>query len=843
MSAFHHVEPAGSEPAGSRRAAGSPALADPPAAQRGASTRRRAAGSPQARFAAALADPPAAQRGAAPSPTRVQAARRNLSKEKTTSTRHGTKRQYGNFETLKGGVIGEFADWCCAGSGEVVRGVLTLASKKAYEVVALQGTVLMYFDEHLKHRKKLTSAGTVRKANEPIDRGTYDQHAKALVSFHTYCVSQQLIDKDEPPPNGGGALTEVKNLVSKKKAATRAENYGGRGKAAIRKDYDKDQHRQMCRFGVADDAARPARSPSKVGQRVHLHHIMAHTCAVRFDDREQLRYADMCLDTAPEEEGPMKCEILCFGLDHDKTNADGCWRLAGAMRHVKNPFECLHCALALSLHHDFQVAGVLPSLEDFKPRQREDGVVEKLWYDYYLFHGEDADGRPDPRCKGTYQTAYDQIVHLFGSIRPPVSRNRKVLHLSRGVTDRDSEYHRVSKESRKKLGRWKGGADAHDRSYSNGLDFDSMRLKAGLPPLDMGHFYVARAAVRPSSALKSEVFSSLNELRTAISTGEIPKKDVDETLEGFLELMDYLSEVLLQDAAVMYEELKSHVLFSYRPFNTVEFSAFRDELLAAKRSAPHEELLLTHRQAAERGDKHTASVLGVVVNARSAAAPALSPLARLELSEVHRAVTSLPGASIQPVSLFAPAVRPPTALQQEAPADPLVVCDVRDAATWPMDAVPRWATSFLLGDYSSPQELTDEWERGRTQQLPPVKKLEEFYGAAKTCKVRGHSWRSPHWAPDKKSNAKDRAFSKRKVAFEYIKQHGEVAALAEMNRLLDLYVGGPKQTWRAMQYVLDQMRLARPGANVRSAAATARASTARTNKRPRLSEPPTPTST
>jgi hypothetical protein len=281
--------------------------------------------------------------------------------------------------------------------------------------------------------------------------------------------------------------------------------------------------------------------------------------------------------------------------------------------------------------------------------------------------------------------------------------------------------------------------------------------------------------------------------------------------------------------------------FSYRPFNTPEFSAFRVELLAAMHSAPQKELLLTHRQAAERGDKHTASVLGAVVNARTAAAAALSPMARRELSEVHQRVM-LPGASMQPVSLFAqaaPAVRP----LQQAPADPLVGCDVHDATTWPMDAVPGWATSFSLADYLSPQELTDEWERGRTPQLPPVKKLEEFYGAAKTCKVKGYSWRSPHWALDKKSNKKDKAFSKRKVAFEYIEQHGEVAALAEMNRLLELYVGGPKQTWRAMQYVLDQMRLARPGAKVRSATAAARATTARANKRQRPSEPPTPTST
>jgi hypothetical protein len=237
---------------------------------------------------------------------------------------------------------------------------------------------------------------------------------------------------------------------------------------------------------------------------------------------------------------------------------------------------------------------------------------------------------------------------------------------------------------------------------------------------------------------------------------------------------------------------------------------------------------------------HTASILGVVIKNASSTGAALSPRARRELSEVHRRVTL-----IQPVSLFAAAVQAAPAVQplQQASADPPVSCDVRDATTWPTHMVPQWARGFSLADYLSPQELADEWERGRTPQLPSVKKLEEFYGAAKTCKVKGHSWRSPHWALDKKSNKKDKAFSKRKVAFEYIEQHGEVAALAEMNRLLELYAGGPKQTWRAMQYVLDQMRLARPGANARSATAATRAISARANKRQRLSEPPTPTIT
>jgi len=150
--------------------------------------------------------------------------------------------------------------------------------------------------------------------------------------------------------------------------------------------------------------------------------------------------------------------------------------------------------------------------------------------------------------------------------------------------------------------------------------------------------------------------------------------------------------------------------------------------------------------------------------------------------------------------------------------------------------VPTFASGFVLGDYRSPKEVADEWLRGRTLQLPPVKMLERFYGSAKTAVVKGPSWRSSFWVEGSSSNKKDTAFSKRKVAFEYIEEHGEEAALAEMDRLMAL-CGDGKPSWRTMRCVLGEMRKTRKGAEGRSVAAAERAAV-RASKHPRLSEPP-----
>ena len=177
------------------------------------------------------------------------------------------------------------------------------------------------------------------------------------------------------------------------------------------------------------------------------------------------------------------------------------------------------------------------------------------------------------------------------------------------------EYKQVSRESRLKAGRWKSQASTHELKYANAVDYISMRVKAGFPQQG-GSFYVRRAMLRPSEALKEQVFSTLTELRTAVKTGAIPKEDVDETLEGFLEVIDHLSETLLQDAAVMYEQIKSNVLFSYKPFTTPEFWTYRAELLSAMQSAPNVELLQTQRRLAEKSNLHTAAILSQVRNDR-----------------------------------------------------------------------------------------------------------------------------------------------------------------------------------------------------------------------------------
>ncbi|KAJ1455942.1 hypothetical protein M885DRAFT_191961 [Pelagophyceae sp. CCMP2097] len=104
------------------------------------------------------------------------------------------------------------------------------------------------------HRKKLLSNGEVCKnafgATEPIIRSTLDRHAKALTLLFRFQVAQGQLPADAPAPNDGGALTDIKQRLSKSTATNRKKNYLPRGKATVKVDYSNAQHLQLCHYGL-----------------------------------------------------------------------------------------------------------------------------------------------------------------------------------------------------------------------------------------------------------------------------------------------------------------------------------------------------------------------------------------------------------------------------------------------------------------------------------------------------------------------------------------------------------------------------------------------------------------
>ncbi|KAJ1445861.1 hypothetical protein M885DRAFT_282939 [Pelagophyceae sp. CCMP2097] len=320
------------------------------------------------------------------------------------------------------------------------------------------------------HRKKLLSNGEVRKnafgATEPINRSTLDRHANALTLLFRFQVAQGQLPADAPAPNDGGALTDINQRLSKSTTTTRKKNYLPRGKATVKVDYSNAQHLQLCHYGLIDGAP-GARGCST--RMMRIHHVLSHASLLRWDDKQSIAWADVFVQKAPLDEGPQDCVVLTISLDDGKCNADGAWHQAGTMRNVRSPAECPHFGTAYEMFHQFELLRIGPKYDDFRPRPEvdpDDGEtkVVRPWFDSLVFNGTNAEKQRDGTAPGDYSTVRRACKRMHESTTPPMNQNGVALHMERGVSARDKEYHGLRPDQSKKAGRWKTGRGAHEIS-------------------------------------------------------------------------------------------------------------------------------------------------------------------------------------------------------------------------------------------------------------------------------------------------------------------------------------------------------------------------------------------
>ena len=102
-------------------------------------------------------------------------------------------------------------------------------------------------------------------------------------------------------------------------------------------------------------------------------------------------------------------------------------------------------------------------------------------------------------------------------------------------------------------------------------------------------------------------------LKREIGSEAFPLELLDTATKDFIELLEYLAEVLWQDNAFIFMRgcMTQDPMFKLSPFNDNSFGFvdFVDELRSRMRSIPSAELISAADQAKIRGDAQTASVI------------------------------------------------------------------------------------------------------------------------------------------------------------------------------------------------------------------------------------------
>jgi hypothetical protein len=111
------------------------------------------------------------------------------------------------------------------------------------------------------------------------------------------------------------------------------------------------------------------------------------------------------------------------------------------------------------------------------------------------------------------------------------------------------------------MGRWAG--DAFGGAYAREVPREALRVLADFPKETRNTYFLPRAMVDPPKSLLNQIFPETENYLQRYRDGKIPR---EVTSIAFLNLLDYLKTVFLQDVVVIKMEFPDLVLFDLPVF-------------------------------------------------------------------------------------------------------------------------------------------------------------------------------------------------------------------------------------------------------------------------------------
>lgn len=133
----------------------------------------------------------------------------------------------------------------------------------------------------------------------------------------------------------------------------------------------------------------------------------------------------------------------------------------------------------------------------------------------------------------------------------------------------------------RRAGRWNNG-DQMTGCYLTSFSRPHMRSSAGFDPDWAGVYHIGRAIVKPPLTLAQRVWPELDKWRMAHTHPErsLTRVEPNKAAGAFLELLDWLREVFLQDSAYLIQEFPTHPIWQDPLFASAEYLTFASNVRA-----------------------------------------------------------------------------------------------------------------------------------------------------------------------------------------------------------------------------------------------------------------------
>ncbi|KAG7357624.1 centromere DNA-binding like protein [Nitzschia inconspicua] len=202
--------------------------------------------------------------------------------------------------------------------------------------------------------------------------------------------------------------------------------------------------------------------------------------------------------------------------------------------------------------------------------------------------------------KGGQTQKFEPVLHFFSWFLSPVPfpllsyakaikkvckslgiTTRHFVHIGRVLGNKELKIMEDDDNLRRTLGNW--DPKQNEKAYSNKLPLKTIRRKAGFREAE-GLHYNSRVAVIPPTSLTDKVFPCLRDsFQVFTGLSVISPEDDKVAATRFLHFMKVLSEVVIQDATVIFVEHPNrihHPLFSsVEVFQSNEFQSYVELML------------------------------------------------------------------------------------------------------------------------------------------------------------------------------------------------------------------------------------------------------------------------
>jgi hypothetical protein len=545
------------------------------------------------------------------------------------------------------------------------------------------------------------------------------------------------------------ALTALKTSIVRGQHQRLRDEYTDRGLATIRDGYTASQIPDLSwkAWGLC-------LGPAYVEQhfRTLLCFLFGNSMLLRLGNRLPMELPDLFSMPLPGEGPQGQGWCLVTVMSQGKTNQHGRLEYGAALRH-RDYRACLVGTLAVYFFWRWHCSG-----EAFPCFRRSQD-----WYDIKVLKRDNLHVS-EPLSDSTAASWTRRLYSQAGI------RSSKVTHAGRVSGTRLAELNGVSEDQIRRGGRW--NADQMTGCYLTTLPRGFMRGIADFDPEWPASYFLPREAVAPPAALLCQVWPDLDRWQAA----HLERADATEQVApnlaagGFLELLQRLRSVFLQDSVLWRQDFPQHPIFRDPLFQTADYRAFelsvRGALAIAVKEDPHS---LAIQKAVPALNDRLRTMTGVIQNGQVTHTQALSALEGMLVSRIGQltsAIDDFVGGSF--TCQFVPRS------QGQGGSGTGLAALPGGGSVGPLAPVPLPVTGLAgatpaggLGQYSMSRavhtipELWQEWTVG-LQGQPSIERLDELYGSR---------WRT---GPGKASERQ--FYSRRKTLITEIKRLATIQA-------------------------------------------------------------------